>query len=125
MSSSRRITPAKSTLQPVPSEALSTFSMGDSVGSDHSISEEDEAAVVGDVSQKKLMCRINKLTVLVAMIMWLVSNTRRSNKQLQDCMAFIKMVKEKKPKDVTAMDRHCIRTCECKFRNNFFFCLKM
>ncbi|KAH8382819.1 hypothetical protein KR009_005420 [Drosophila setifemur] len=116
MSSDRRMTPTKSSLQPVQSDALSAFSLADSMGTMASTSSEDEGVMVGDTAQKKLMCRINKLTVLVAMIMWMVSNTRQANIQLNECMAFLKMVKEKKPKDVSAMDRHCVRTCELLYR---------
>jgi len=115
MTSDRRVTPVKSSnLMPVQSEAFSAYSVADSAGTEISSESENEGLLVGDTSQKKLMCRINRLTVLVAMIMWMVSNTRKANIQLQECTAFIKMVKDKKPKDVTAMDRHCVRTCECE-----------
>lgn len=119
VSSSRRVTPVKSSLMPVASEGFSNYSIAESVNTQVTSSSEDDAGLVGDTSQKRLMCRINRLTVLVAMIMWMVSNTRKANIQLQECTAFIRLIKDKKPKDVTAFDKHCVRTCECKFWGNY------
>ncbi|KAH8295402.1 hypothetical protein KR018_010894 [Drosophila ironensis] len=115
---SERHSASKSILMPVASDAFSTYSMAESVTSDVGSTDGEEGALEGEAAQNKLMCRINKLTVLVAMIMWMVGNTRRANVQLQECIAFIKMVKEKKPKDVTAMDRQCMRSCECKLHKD-------
>ncbi|KAH8257767.1 hypothetical protein KR038_000855 [Drosophila bunnanda] len=103
---------SKTSLRSVQSEGISNYSFNDSMMSLTPSSSEDDAGLVGDTSQKKLMCRINRLTVVVAMIMWMVSNTRKANRQLQECVNFIKLIKDKKPKDVTAFEKHCVRTCE-------------
>ncbi|SPP80284.1 dynein heavy chain 10, axonemal [Drosophila guanche] len=90
----------------------SGVSLNTSFGSVDSLKDGEDEATMGDTASKTLMCRINRFTVLTAMIMWMVSNTRQANLQLQKCLLYIAQFKEKKAKDITAMDRHCLKICE-------------
>lgn len=75
--------------------------------------DDDEQAAV-DAAQIGVMCKINRFTVLTAMIMWMVGKTRHANLQLGKANAFLAAMKERKPKDITARDRECMQTCDCE-----------
>lgn len=72
--------------------------------------ENTQAAV--DAAQIGVMCKINRFTVLTAMIMWMVGKTRHANLQLSKATSFLASMRERKPKDITARDRECMQTCE-------------
>lgn len=76
--------------------------------------DDDEQAAV-DAAHIGVMCKINRFTVLTAMIMWMVGKTRHANLQLGKANAFLAAMKERKPKDITARDRECMQTCDCKY----------
>ncbi|KAH8417458.1 hypothetical protein KR222_000260 [Zaprionus bogoriensis] len=79
--------------------------------------EEEEAAHV-EGSSMNFLCKVNRFTVLTAMIMWMVGKTKHINKQLNKAVAFLNALKEKKAKDVTQQDRDCAQTCELLIRSS-------
>lgn len=90
---------------------LDTESHGDMSIQDED--EEDEQAAM-EGANLGFQCRVNRFTVLTAMIMWMVGKTKHANKQYKKALAFLNAIKEKKAKDITAQDRECIEACECK-----------
>lgn len=76
--------------------------------------EEEEEQTAMEGANLGFQCRVNRFTVLTAMIMWMVGKTKHANKQYKKAMAFLNAVKEKKAKDITQQDRECIEACECK-----------
>ncbi|EDV92648.1 GH18884 [Drosophila grimshawi] len=73
--------------------------------------DEDTKAAV-DAAQAGVMCRINRFTVLTAMIMWMVGKTRHGNVQLRKANIFMAEMRDRKPKDISARDRECMKICE-------------
>ncbi|XP_017847923.1 dynein heavy chain 10, axonemal [Drosophila busckii] len=82
--------------------------------------EEDEddlsLTAVSEATQMNFVCKVNRFTVLTAMIMWMVGKTRHSNEQLRNARNFLANIKEKKAKDITARDRECVQVCELLIR---------
>lgn len=95
----------------VSQSTMETDSRGDIIEEDDD-DEEEQAAVEG--SHTGFLCRVNRFTVLTAMIMWMVGKTKHANKQFKKAVAFLAAVKEKKAKDITQLDRECVASCECK-----------
>lgn len=95
----------------VSQSTIETDSHGEVIEEDDE-DEEEQAAVEG--SHTGFLCRVNRFTVLTAMIMWMVGKTKHANKQFKKAIAFLAAVKEKKPKDITQLDRECVQSCECK-----------
>jgi len=77
--------------------------------------EEDVTETAVESTHLGFLCKINRFTVLTAMIMWMVGKTRNANQQLNKAVAFLSVIKEKKAKDITQKDRECIQVCECKY----------
>ncbi|XP_064550918.1 dynein axonemal heavy chain 10 [Drosophila montana] len=80
------------------------------------IEEEEDAQAAVDAAQIGVMCKINRFTVLTAMIMWMVGKTRHANLQLSKATAFLNSMKDRKPRDITSRDRECMQTCEVLVR---------
>lgn len=77
--------------------------------------EDDVAENAVEASHVGFLCKINRFTVLTAMIMWMVGKTRHANQQLNKAIAFLNNIKEKKAKDITQRDRECIQISECEY----------
>lgn len=77
--------------------------------------DDDNSQTAVDAAQIGVMCKINRFTVLTAMIMWMVGKTRHANLQLAKANAFLAAMKERKPKDITPRDRECMQTCNCEY----------
>ncbi|KAL7729890.1 hypothetical protein ACLKA6_014739 [Drosophila palustris] len=78
--------------------------------------EEDNAQQAVEASHMGFLCKINRFTVLTAMIMWMVGKTRHANQQLNKAVAFLNVIKEKKAKDITPRDREVVQICELLIR---------
>lgn len=99
------------------SQAISVMTIDTESHGDVSIEDDDEeaeeqAAVEG--SHLGFQCKVNRFTVLTAMIMWMVGKTKHANKQYKKALAFLTAIKEKKAKDITQQDRDCTEACECE-----------
>ncbi|XP_030371764.1 dynein heavy chain 10, axonemal [Scaptodrosophila lebanonensis] len=106
-SASRVSTSQQVSLQAINSTASSMASFTGSIDSGMSVNDMAEPA-----GQVGFMCKINKLTVVTAMIMWIVSKTRHANVQLRKALAYLNLMRDKKSKDITPYDRECMQTCE-------------
>ncbi|KAH8358423.1 hypothetical protein KR093_000053 [Drosophila rubida] len=83
-----------------------------------SFAEEEDNTSQQDVEGTNIgfLCKINRFTVLTAMIMWMVGKTRNANQQLNKAVAFLHAIKDKKAKDITTRDRECVQICELLLR---------